>query len=118
MTQRQTAAVVVKTDMASVAKRIDDLASGAMALFQAPGSFADELAVAQTMTQLREALTPEVMAPIIAMMNTNLGFRTDKDPRLKDREGRPNVPYPMEVVRECFIESKLRGFHTVGNEWN
>src|SRR5699024_6704028 len=36
----------------------------------------------------------------------------------RDKDGNPMIPYSVEVVRECFIESKLRGFHAVGNEWN
>lgn len=104
----------------AAAKRIDEIAAGAMELFKEAGSFAAELAVAQAMADMRAALTPEVMQPIMALMNTDLGFRTDRDPKVtpKDKEGNPMTPYSVDVVRECFIESKLRGFHTVGNEWN
>ena len=104
----------------TVAKRIDDIASGAMELFKSAGGFESELAVAQAVSDLRVALTPELMQPIMALMNTDLGFRTDRDPKVtpKDKDGNAMVPYSVEIVRECFIESKLRGFHTVGNEWN
>lgn len=104
----------------TVARRVDEIASSAMALFKTGGSFEAELAVAQAVSDLRAALTPEMMSPVMALMNTDLGFRTDRDPKLtaKDKEGNPLTPYPMEVVRECLIESLLRGFHTVGNEWN
>lgn len=104
----------------AVAKRVDEIASGAMELFKEAGSFSAELQVAQAMLDLRVSLTDDMMAPVMGLMNTDLGFRTDRDPKLtpKDRDGNPMTPYPVEVVRECFIESKLRGFHTVGNEWN
>lgn len=104
----------------TVSKRIDEIASGAMELFQQAGSFEAELAVARAVSELRAILTPEVMQPIMALMNTDLGFRTDRDPKVtpRDKEGRPMTPYSVDVVRECFIESKLRGFHSVGNEWN
>lgn len=102
-----------------IARRIDEIASGAVGFFQSPEGFEAELTVARAVRDLREALTPEVMAPVMALMNTDLGFRTDKDPAMMDKKtGKPHVPYGMETVRECFIESKLRGFHTVGNEWN
>ncbi|HVU07824.1 MAG TPA: hypothetical protein VHG89_04695 [Verrucomicrobiae bacterium] len=104
----------------TVSKRIDEIASGAMELFQQAGSFEAELAVARAMSDLRAILTPEVMQPVMALMNTDLGFRTDRDPKVtpRDKEGHPMTPYSVDVVRECFIESKLRGFHSVGNEWN
>lgn len=104
----------------TTAKRIDEVASGAMELFKTAGSFESELAVAQAMNELRLALTDEMMKPVLGLMNTDLGFRTDRDPRVtsKDKDGNPLAPYGVEVVRECFIESKLRGFHAVGNEWN
>jgi hypothetical protein len=104
----------------AVAKRIDEIAGSAMELFKSAGGFESELAVAQAVSDLRAALTPELMQPITALMNTDLGFRTDRDPKTtpKDKDGNPMVPYSVEIVRECFIESKLRGFHSIGNEWN
>jgi len=109
-----------KTEKLPVSKRIDQIASGAMDLFKQAGSFESELAVAQAMSDLRAVLTPEVMQPVMALMNTDLGFRTDRDPKVtpRDKDGHPMTPYPVDVVRECLIEAKLRGFHVVGNEWN
>jgi hypothetical protein len=80
---------------------------------------AAELQVAQAMADLRAMLTPEVMQPIMALMDTDLGFRTDRDPRQTNQKtGQPNTPYPVEVVKDVVIEAKLRGFHTIGNEFN
>jgi hypothetical protein len=103
-----------------IAKRVDEIASGAMSLFKEVGSFSQELQVAKAMGDLQLALTDEMMEPVMALMNTDLGFRTDRDPNItaKDKDGNPMTPYPVEVVRRVFIESKLRGFHSVGNEWN
>jgi len=91
-----------------------------MEVFKSAGGFEAELAVAQAISDLRVAFSPEMMQPIMALMNTDLGFRTDRDPKVtpKDKDGNAMTPYSVEVVRECFIESKLRGFHSVGNEWN
>jgi hypothetical protein len=98
------------------AKAIDEASAYAVEIYsQQGGSFAQELALAQSVTQLRELLTPDVMQPVLALMNTDLGFATDRDPK---KAKNPVQPYGMETVRECFIESKLRGFHSVGNEWN
>lgn len=101
--------------------RIDEIAGAATGLFadaRAAISFREELAVAQAINDMRAALTPEVMAPLMALMNSDLGFRTDRDPMQGERTGRRVDPYPVDVVRECFIEAKLRGFRSVGNEWN
>lgn len=100
------------------ASKIDQVASLAMSHFTNAGSMAAELQVAQAMADLRAMLTPEVMQPIMALMDTDLGFRTDRDPRQKDRNNNPNTPYPVDVVKDVVIEAKLRGFHTIGNEFN
>lgn len=102
----------------TAARRIDEIAGSAVELFKESGSFEAELSVAQAMSDLRLALTDDMMKPVMDLMNSDLGFRTDKDPATFDKNGQPNKPYPVAVVRECFIESKLRGFHTVGNEFN
>jgi hypothetical protein len=108
------------SNQVSTAKRVDEIASGAMELFKTAGGFESELAVAQAISDLRATLTPELMQPVMALMNTDLGFRTDRDSKLapRDKDGNPMQPYSVDIVRECFIESKLRGFHSVGNEWN
>lgn len=100
------------------AQAIDVISSRALEAFTSAESFEKELTVAQAIIDMREALTLEVMQPVMGLMNTSLGFRTDKDPAQLDKFGKPNVPYTMEVVREAFIESRLRGFHACGNEWN
>lgn len=99
--------------LAESAKQVDRIATaGAVAMRESAGSFEHELVVAQAMVDLDRAITPDMMAPIMALMNNPLGFLTDRDPARGDQ------PYPETVVRRCFIESKLRGFHAVGNEWN
>jgi hypothetical protein len=53
----------------------------------------------------------------MSLMNSPLGFLTDRDPARPTRDGEVK-PYSVDVVRDCVIEAKLRGFHTVGNEFN
>lgn len=98
-------------------RRIDEIAAQAMTVFGKANSLEEELQVAQAMTDLRAALTAEVMTPIMALMNTNIGFKTDRDPN-KPIKGEFPKPYSVEVVKEVFIEARLRGFHVVGNEFN
>jgi hypothetical protein len=65
------------------------------------------LILATGMEKLKGFLTPQIMKPIMALQNSTLGFRTDK-------EG----GYPEEVVRDVTAEALLRGFRMVGNEVN
>ena len=55
------------------------------------------------MGEMRSLLTGEVMQPILALMNTDLGFRTDRDAKVqpKDKDGNAMTPYAMEIVRDC-----------------
>lgn len=101
-------------------KRIDELSKSAAVAFAEPASFEQELAVARSIQDLRAALTAEIMGDVMALQNTSLGFRTDRDPKVtpKDKEGNPMTPYGVDVVRDCFIEARLRGFHAINNEFN
>ena len=96
-------------------KRLDELAvqhAGAAALVAHDAPITNALALAVAMKEIRDLMTPEVMGPIMALMNSPLGFKTDR-PNDKQRE-----PYNAEEVRDCAIEAMLRGFRFVGNEWN
>lgn len=93
------------SELAVVAQRIDEIAATAPALFSQANSFSAAIQVAQTVQDLESLLTDDVMQPIMRLAGNRLGFLTDK-------------PYPVDVVRRCFIEATVRGFYPVGNEWN
>ena len=76
---------------------------------QEQGVFAAAVGMANAIDSLKNAITKEVMEPIMKLQGSALGFRTDKD-----REG----GYSIDVVKEAFIEATLRGFKPVGNQWN
>ena len=78
------------------------------------------LDVAAAIEDLRLQLNrPEIRQRIVALQDTPLGFRTDKDPRMKNKKtGEYNQPYGWEVVRDCAIEGTLRGLQLVGNQIN
>ncbi len=92
------------------------------------GAIAEAVATADAMDLLRVSFNDDVMAPFMKLMNTKLGFMTDRDPskfKSKNAQGQPldykgNIitPYPVEVVRECVIEACLRGLRVVGNQFN
>lgn len=60
-------------------------------------------------SELDKALTPDLMAGIMHLQGTKLGFRTDKD---------YGNGYDVKVVKNCFIQSMLLGLEPVGNQWN
>ena len=84
------------------------------------GSVIAALDVAKGIEDLRVLFDqPEIKARIVALQDTPLGFRTDKDPRVVNRKtNQPNVPYDYAVVREAAIEAGLRGLQLVGNQFN
>jgi isopentenyl phosphate kinase len=58
-----------RAELSAIAKRIDETAAGAVDLFKGAGSFEKEIQLASAMRDLRELLTPEIMAPIMSLMN-------------------------------------------------
>lgn len=100
-------------------KLIDQAAAGAIDLFHgAEISTEKELALACAVVDLRKLMTKEWMEPVMSLMNTDLGFRTDKDPNRPASDGKEVVPYGFEVVRDVVIQAKMLGFRIVGNEVN
>ena len=73
------------------------------------GRFEKAFTIASAVQQLKDALTDEVIRPIMALQGTSIGFRTDKD-----RDG----GYPAPTVRNCLIDATMRGLYPVGNHWN
>ena len=67
--------------------------------------FKQMFTLAQGVQALQQALTPELMAPIMNLQNKALGFRCDKQ-------------YPVEVVKDALIEATIRGLQPTGNEFN
>ncbi len=104
--------------VASAWRRIDSIGASASEAFLSAGSFTKALNVATAIRDLRNALTDEVMEPIMELMNSPLGFLTDQDPLRPSATNPHPKPYSVAVVRDCFIEGRLRGFFPVNNEMN
>lgn len=68
--------------------------------------------------RLRNALTDGIMnAVFMPLMNTTIGFRTDKDPNKPGKNGRP-TPYDVNTVRDCIIDGICMGLMSTGNQMN
>lgn len=100
-------------------EKLDKVATDYALADSTKSPFGATFTLAVSMGQMRELLTPDVMKPIMGLMNSPLGFLTDKDPtRQKGDDGKPVVPYSEDVIRDVLIEATLRGFYPAGNEFN
>lgn len=68
------------------------------------------LLLSRGMRRLREMLTPAIMADIMELMNSPLGFLTDRPPNKQ--------PYDVGTVKDVMVEAMIRGVRPVGNELN
>lgn len=74
---------------------------------------------AQIIMLLREALTDEVLDTIfMPLMNSKVGFRTDRDGKINKKTGRVNELYDKPTVREAIIDAALIGLRPTGNQFN
>ena len=60
------------------------------------------------------------MSPIMSLQGSKLGFKTDRDLVKNRQTGKyeKGQGYPLEVVKDCFIEMCLMGLLPTGNMWN
>ncbi len=92
------------------AKQLDKVATKfSDSLNFAASPFGAAIALSQNISVLRELLDDGIMAEIMRLADSPLGFLTDK----KDRGG-----YQAREVRDAIIEATLRGFRVCGNEFN
>lgn len=108
------AVILVDPALEQTAAQLDGLTQQcATAILSAAGHMQRALITARGIQALRGALTAKVMAEIMPLMNSPLGFVTDRGPGKKNE-----TPYPVEVVRDCAIEAMLNGVYLTGNQWN
>lgn len=70
------------------------------------------LVTAQAIQALRKAITPEMMKSFMPLMNSPLGFKTDRPSK-----NNPHL-YTETEVKEVLIAALLRGFFPFDNEFN
>lgn len=99
----------IRADADTCNKIADVVREGQLALVGGGEQFDRTFAMAAAMRQLNELITDAMMADIMELQGSTLGFRTDKD---------KTGGYPVNVVRPCFIEATLNGAQSVDNEWN
>lgn len=124
-TQRQTTTVELDAPpdlldkvLEATAAKLDGIATRYSVAVADPamGRLRRTLVMAQGVQQLRAALDGKVMKQIMALMNTPLGFMTDRGPHAYKAEHK--TPYNEDVVRECVIAGLMNGVYPVNNEMN
>lgn len=81
------------------------------------------VAMARGIARMQDLLSDELMQEILPLMNSELGFLTDRDPargkKNKQTGEWENVePYSVQIVRRCLVSAALQGARFVGNEFN
>lgn len=112
------AGTLVPVEALKAARRLDEIASEVTTSIAGAGHMERMFIMSAGITALREALTPQIMERIMPLMNSPNGFKTDRDPSRRNRDGKSSDPYPVAVVKECMITSLLLGLYPVNNEWN
>jgi hypothetical protein len=98
---------------AADARNLDQMSSSyAMALANAQGHMEKAFLLATGIDRIREALTEQVMGHFMKLMNSPLGFTTDRP------NGKNPQPYDINTVKDCLIASLLSGFYPINNEWS
>lgn len=70
------------------------------------------LVMARAMKTLRALMTDKIMADVMELMNTPLGFKTDRP------NATNNTFYTKDEVRDVLIQALLRGLQPVDNQFN
>lgn len=69
------------------------------------------LIMSEAIVRLHSILDDSTMGRVMGLMNSPLGFKTDRQPP-------KSAPYEMPVVRRCVVQALLMGLQIVGNEFN
>jgi hypothetical protein len=96
-----------------------ELACSTAAGLQTINNFGAAFQAVSVVSLLREALTDEVMDKVfMPLMNTKVGFLTDKDPARIKKDGTRPTPYSRDIVRNALIEGICIGLLPTGNQLN
>lgn len=100
-------------------KKKFELACKDAASLQIVNNFGAAFTAVNVIALLREALTDEVMNKVfMPLMNTKVGFLTDRNGRPRSG-GRPALPvYSVPVVRDAIIDAVSIGLLPTGNQFN
>lgn len=101
--------ITLSSQETQLAETLDKLTESGLACSNMTNNFTKTFTVARCISQLKAALTKEVMTPVMELQGTPLGFRTDRD-----KQG----GYNIDTVKEVLIEAAMAGLMPCGNQFN
>lgn len=101
--------ITLTSSEAKLAETLDSLTESGLACANMANNFTKTFTVARCVSQLKQALTTEVMQPIMELQGSPLGFRTDRDSK---------GGYDMQTVKEVLIDATMQGLMPCGNQFN
>ncbi len=102
-------ALDIRVDQAALTAIQEIVDECSLAVVHGGADFGRTFAMAAAYRQIGDMITEEMMADIMLLQGSPLGFMTDKD---------TTGGYPLETIKQVVIEATLRGFAPVGNEFN
>lgn len=101
------------------AKEKFELACKDASALQIVSNFGAAFTAVNVIALLREAMTDEVMDKVIMpLMNTKIGFLTDRNGRARSGGRAPLPLYTRDIVRDCIIDAVTIGLLPTGNQFN
>lgn len=108
----------IKTEILDTIKRLDGIVAAYSGQIADPsmGRLQKAILTAKGIEVLRSILDEKTMRPFMSLMNSPIGFKTDRGPNQKAEKNR--TPYTVEEVREVLIAAFLSGVYPFNNELN
>ena len=101
------------------AKEKFELACKDASALQIVSNFGAAFTAVNVIALLREAMTDEVMDKVfMPLMNTKIGFLTDRNGRSRSGGRAPLPLYTRDIVRDCIIDAVTIGLLPTGNQFN
>lgn len=101
------------------AKEKFELACKDASALQILSNFGAAFTAVNVIALLREAMTDEVMDKVfMPLMNTKIGFLTDRNGRARSGGRAPLPLYTRDIVRDCIIDAVTIGLLPTGNQFN
>lgn len=101
------------------AKEKFELACKDASALQIASNFGAAFTAVNVIALLREAMTDEVMDKVfMPLMNTKIGFLTDRNGRARSGGRAPLPLYTRDIVRDCIIDAVTIGLLPTGNQFN
>ena len=101
------------------AKEKFELACKDASALQIVSNFGAAFTAVNVIALLREAMTDEVMDKVfMPLMNTKIGFLTDRNGRARSGGRAPLPLYARDIVRDCIIDAVTIGLLPTGNQFN